>query len=60
MDLSAAEILNGRAWSAAKVGAFVCFGVACGFMIASLYMASIARAELANGSRAIVVSAKAH
>jgi hypothetical protein len=29
MDLSAAELLNGKRWQVAKLLAFVCFGVAC-------------------------------
>jgi hypothetical protein len=44
VDLSAAEKLNGRGWFLAKAGAFICFGVACGLMIASLFFMPGARA----------------
>jgi hypothetical protein len=38
MDLSAAEQLNGKRWKLAKLGAFICFGVACGLLGASLML----------------------
>lgn len=38
MDLLAAERLNGKRWHVAKIGAFLCFGVAGGLLIASLFL----------------------
>lgn len=38
MDLLAAERLNGRRWHPAKIGAFLCFVVAGGILIASLLL----------------------
>jgi hypothetical protein len=38
MDLSAAEQLNGTRWQLAKLGALVCFGVACCLLGASLVL----------------------
>ncbi len=51
MDLSAAEHLNGKPWKLAKLGAFVCFGVACGLLGASLILS-----QPGNGSRQQVLS----
>jgi hypothetical protein len=45
VDLSAAEKIYGRGWNAAKVMAFVCFGVACGLMVASLVLVPGSRAQ---------------
>jgi len=38
MDLSSAELMNGKLWHRAKAGAFVCFMVACGLLGASLIL----------------------
>lgn len=38
MDLFSAEQLNGKLWQAAKLGAFLCFAVACGLLGASLLL----------------------
>jgi hypothetical protein len=38
MDLFSAEQLNGRLWHVAKLGAFLCFAVACGLLGASLFL----------------------
>jgi hypothetical protein len=37
MDLFSAEQLNGKLWRVAKLGAFLCFAVACGLFGASLF-----------------------
>jgi hypothetical protein len=38
MDLFSAEQLNGRFWSLAKQGAFLCFVIACALLGASLVL----------------------
>lgn len=38
MDLLAAQRRNGQRWNVAKIGAFVCFIVAGGILIASLLL----------------------
>lgn len=38
MDLFSAEQLNGKLWHVAKLGAFLCFAVACGLLGASLIL----------------------
>jgi hypothetical protein len=38
MDLFATEQLNGTRWQLAKLAAFVCFGVACCLLGASLVL----------------------
>lgn len=38
MDLFSAEQLNGKLWRAAKLGAFLCFAIACGLLGASLIL----------------------
>jgi hypothetical protein len=37
MDLWAVERLSGRAWNRAKIGALLCFLVAGGLLVASLF-----------------------
>jgi hypothetical protein len=41
MDLFSAEQLNGKLWNAAKLGAFLCFAVACGLLGASLILPDV-------------------
>jgi hypothetical protein len=60
VDLSAAETIYGRGWTIAKVAAFVCFGVACGLMIASLVFAPGAHAVGAPGKPLLALFAPAH
>jgi hypothetical protein len=49
VDLSAAAAIYGRGWSMAKIAAFVCFGVACGLMVAALIFAPDAHAVGGQG-----------
>ena len=36
MDLQAAEMQQARGWNAAKIGAFICFLIASGLLVAAL------------------------
>ena len=59
MDLLAAQRRNGNRWNGAKIGAFVCFGVACGILIASLILPPTPLVGNTNGLAANI-SAPAH
>jgi hypothetical protein len=59
MDLLAAERRNGQHWNGAKIGAFFCFVVACGILIASLVLPPTPLVGNTNGLAANI-SAPAH
>ena len=59
MDLLAAQKRNGQNWNVAKIGAFVCFIVAGGILIASLLL-PYPQLGGSNTGRATTLSWPAH
>lgn len=52
MDLLSAERLNGRAWKWAKAGAFCCFVLASGLLVATLLLTPQPEPSLRGGETA--------
>jgi hypothetical protein len=56
MDLFSAEQLNGKRWSLARQGAFLCFLVACALLGASLVLPHAGLPDSSRGATAAVAT----